>query len=215
MRGGGGGVSPQPPPVCSIHWDDATAATGQRRQCAHHTPATGGEEREIEPIKCLKCPTSPLNVLTCFPSSLGSSLVQILLHSGWTHFKHECAHYSVSTLLKGLYRFSVFTHHCSSLMQSNFWGLGSWVRWPLGRSLLPKAEQDCGNQGQARRSRNSPPTHQRHYWPAASPTTSFSFSNALLWAMSWEKEGRSRSGECPHWSQFSLPLMPLPLCSLL
>ncbi len=43
--GGGGGVSPQPPPV----WHplgDAMAATGQRRQCAHHTPATGGEERE-------------------------------------------------------------------------------------------------------------------------------------------------------------------------
>ncbi len=41
-----GGISPQPPPVCSIHLDDVTAATGQRRQCAHHTPATGGEERE-------------------------------------------------------------------------------------------------------------------------------------------------------------------------
>ncbi len=41
------GVSPQPPPVCSIHLDDATAATGQWRQCAHHTPATGGEERVI------------------------------------------------------------------------------------------------------------------------------------------------------------------------
>ncbi len=40
------GVSPQPPPVCSIHLDDATAATGQQRQCTHHTPATGGEERE-------------------------------------------------------------------------------------------------------------------------------------------------------------------------
>ncbi len=40
------GVSPQPPPVCSIHLDDATAATTQRCQCAHHTPATGGEERE-------------------------------------------------------------------------------------------------------------------------------------------------------------------------
>ncbi len=40
------GVSPQPPPVCSIHLDDATAATVQRRQSAHHTPATGGEERE-------------------------------------------------------------------------------------------------------------------------------------------------------------------------
>ncbi len=26
----GGGVSPQPPPVCSIHMDDATAATGHR-----------------------------------------------------------------------------------------------------------------------------------------------------------------------------------------
>ncbi len=50
---GGEGVSPQPPPVCSIHLDDATAATGQRRQCAHHTPATGGEEREIEPIKLM------------------------------------------------------------------------------------------------------------------------------------------------------------------
>ncbi len=43
----GGRVSPQPPPVCSIHLDDdAMAATGQRRQCAHHTPATGGEEKE-------------------------------------------------------------------------------------------------------------------------------------------------------------------------
>ncbi len=40
------GVSLQPPPVCSIHLDDATAATAQRRQCAHHTPATGGEERD-------------------------------------------------------------------------------------------------------------------------------------------------------------------------
>ncbi len=29
-----------------LHLDDATAATGQRRQCAHHTPATAGEERE-------------------------------------------------------------------------------------------------------------------------------------------------------------------------
>ncbi len=40
MWGGGGVVSPQPPPVYSIHLDDATAATGQRK------PATGGEERE-------------------------------------------------------------------------------------------------------------------------------------------------------------------------
>ncbi len=46
VGGGGGGVSPQPPSVCSIHLDDATAATEQRRQCAHHTPATGEEERE-------------------------------------------------------------------------------------------------------------------------------------------------------------------------
>ncbi len=35
---GGGGVTP---PVCSIHLDDAMAAIGQRRQCTHHTPATG------------------------------------------------------------------------------------------------------------------------------------------------------------------------------
>ncbi len=43
---GGGGLSSQPPPVYSIHLDEATAATGQRHQCAHHTPATGGVERE-------------------------------------------------------------------------------------------------------------------------------------------------------------------------
>ncbi len=42
------GVSPQPPPVRSIHLDDAMAATGQRRQCTHHTPATGGEKRESQ-----------------------------------------------------------------------------------------------------------------------------------------------------------------------
>jgi len=28
------GVSPYPSPVCSIHWDDATAATEQRHQCS-------------------------------------------------------------------------------------------------------------------------------------------------------------------------------------
>ncbi len=39
------GVSSQQPPVCSIHLDDASAATGKRRQCIYHTPATGGEER--------------------------------------------------------------------------------------------------------------------------------------------------------------------------
>ncbi len=44
------GVSLQPPPVCSIHLDDATAATAQQRQCAHHTPATGGEDREREMV---------------------------------------------------------------------------------------------------------------------------------------------------------------------
>ncbi len=38
----GGGGSPHPPPVSSIHLDDATAATGQQCQCTHHTPATGG-----------------------------------------------------------------------------------------------------------------------------------------------------------------------------
>ncbi len=52
-----GGVSPQPPPVCSIHLDDATAATGQRRQCAHHTPAYRWRgERVVEPINCMLSP---------------------------------------------------------------------------------------------------------------------------------------------------------------
>ncbi len=51
----GGGGSPQPPAVCSIHLDDVTSATGQRRQCAHHTPATSGES-VIEPIKWILSP---------------------------------------------------------------------------------------------------------------------------------------------------------------
>ncbi len=29
-----------------LYLHDAMAATGQRRQCAHHTPATGGEESD-------------------------------------------------------------------------------------------------------------------------------------------------------------------------
>ncbi len=44
--GGGGVVSPEPPPVCSIHLDDAKSATEQQRQCAHHTPATDGVQVE-------------------------------------------------------------------------------------------------------------------------------------------------------------------------
>ncbi len=42
------GESPQPPPMCSIHLKDATAAI--LRQNAHHTPATGGEETVMKPI---------------------------------------------------------------------------------------------------------------------------------------------------------------------
>ncbi len=30
--------------------DDAAAATGQRRQCAHHTPATGGESHRANQV---------------------------------------------------------------------------------------------------------------------------------------------------------------------
>ncbi len=42
----GGGSLLNHPPVCSIHLDDATAASGQRHQCAHHTPAYRWRERE-------------------------------------------------------------------------------------------------------------------------------------------------------------------------
>ncbi len=38
------GESPRPPPMCSIHLDDATAAI--LRQNTPHTPATGGEDTE-------------------------------------------------------------------------------------------------------------------------------------------------------------------------
>ncbi len=51
-----GGVSPQPPRVCSIHLNDATYATGQRRQCSPHTSYRWRGERDIEPIKCMRSP---------------------------------------------------------------------------------------------------------------------------------------------------------------
>ncbi len=51
----GGGISPQPPPVCSIHLDDATAATGQRHQCARHTRLQV-QRRESHRIKCMRSP---------------------------------------------------------------------------------------------------------------------------------------------------------------
>ncbi len=44
-----GGLSPRPPPVCSIHLDDATAAIV--RQTAHHTPAYWWRgDRVMKPI---------------------------------------------------------------------------------------------------------------------------------------------------------------------
>ncbi len=45
--GGGGGVSPQPSPVCSIHLDDATVATWHLCQCAHHTNYRWRGERVV------------------------------------------------------------------------------------------------------------------------------------------------------------------------
>ncbi len=58
-----GGVSPQPPPVCSIHMNDATAATGQRRQCVGpHTSYRWRGERVIETIKCMRFTTHQLQV---------------------------------------------------------------------------------------------------------------------------------------------------------
>ncbi len=81
----GEGVSPQPPPVCSIHLDDATAATGQRRQCVHHTPATGGEERVIEPIKWMGIIRRPL---------IDNGLVGVIWpeHRGYTPTLYEKCH---------------------------------------------------------------------------------------------------------------------------
>ncbi len=50
--GGGEGFS-----VCSIHLDDATAATGQRLPVhSPHTSYTGRGERVIESIKCMRSP---------------------------------------------------------------------------------------------------------------------------------------------------------------
>ncbi len=58
---GGGGISPQPPPVCSIHLEDATAATGQRHQCAP-TPNTGARREIIEQSSGCASPQHQLQV---------------------------------------------------------------------------------------------------------------------------------------------------------
>ncbi len=42
---GGGGVSPQPPPVCSIHLDDVTAAT---EQVLPHASALTAHQPQVE-----------------------------------------------------------------------------------------------------------------------------------------------------------------------
>ncbi len=46
-----GGVSPHPPPVCSIHLDDATAALVH--QNAHHTPAYWWRGDRDEANQCM------------------------------------------------------------------------------------------------------------------------------------------------------------------
>ncbi len=53
----GGGLSSTTTQCAASTWMMLRLATGQRHQCAHHTPATGGEEeRVIEPIKCMRSP---------------------------------------------------------------------------------------------------------------------------------------------------------------
>ncbi len=52
VGGWGGGVSPQPPSVCSVHLDDAMAATAQWLRSPQTSYRWRGE-RIIEPIKCM------------------------------------------------------------------------------------------------------------------------------------------------------------------
>ncbi len=80
-----GVTSPQPPQVCSIHLDDVTAATVQRRQCAQHTPATGEEERVIEIMGIIRRP-----LLT---RASGGNLAAIWPgHRGYTPTLYEKCH---------------------------------------------------------------------------------------------------------------------------
>ncbi len=114
-----GGVSPQPPPLCSIHLGDAMAATGQRRQCAHHTPATGGEERES---------LSQSSVCAHHTPATGGEERESLSQSS------VCAHHTPATggeERESLSQSSVCAHHTpatggeerESLSQSSGWGL--------------------------------------------------------------------------------------------
>ncbi len=50
---GRGGTLPEPPPVCSIHLDDTTAATGQRRQCTHQLQVERRERHRTNQVYAL------------------------------------------------------------------------------------------------------------------------------------------------------------------
>ncbi len=63
------------PPLC-VHRDRCDGpATVQRHQCPHHTPATGGEEREIEPIKWMGIIRRPWLI-----RASGGNLATVFLH---------------------------------------------------------------------------------------------------------------------------------------
>ncbi len=103
-----GGVSPQPPPVCSIHLDDATAATGQRRQCARHTLATGGEERVIEPIKWMGIIKRPWLIKASGGNSVRTPEVTPLL------FTRSAMGFLMTTESQDLGLTSLLKHKCVS-----------------------------------------------------------------------------------------------------
>ncbi len=68
--GGGGGSLLKPPSVCSIHLADATAATVQWCQCAHHTPAVHIYDFYLSDEHKLRSKSSKLNHLSSYKTSM-------------------------------------------------------------------------------------------------------------------------------------------------
>ncbi len=125
------GVSPQPP-VCRIHLDDATAATGQWRQCTHHTP------HDLQAVCCAPSlyPFSSTGLCLPFNSALELSY-------NWLRLSPQvlCQHLGCSLLwfllgrLNHLCRSALSMHHsCLSVFTLVY--LSSSLPLPHGPVLL-------------------------------------------------------------------------------
>ncbi len=114
------GKSPHPPPMCSIHLDDATAAI--LHQNNHHTPATGGEETEWWSQSVYE---DDYWIQFWVTSSFLNTLAWILQQMLFEYFTHACS-VVILCLCLSYIKYNAFQSTFSQILWTFVLRLKSW-----------------------------------------------------------------------------------------